>query len=121
MQGQGGGRTDPETEHGPSHQSSTELQTEDRLSASGVAVTGHPFAQKKNITPSPTPYSETNSKSISSCCETYSQETSRSPFWPIRQWIFGKQKKHKPHKLKMVSGFRHINCFVSVSVKNMKT
>lgn len=57
--------------HGTSHQSSTKLRTEGSLSASGAAVTGQPFAQKKNVTASPTPYSETSSKSISSCCETY--------------------------------------------------
>lgn len=100
--GPGRGGTEPDTERGRSLRSSAKLRVEDGLPAGGAAVTGHPFAQKKNVTPPPTPYSETNSKSISSCCETYSQETSRSPFWPIRQWIFGKHKKHKPHKLKMV-------------------
>lgn len=76
----GGQDRAPRRSCGTSHRASTKPQMADGLSAWGTAVTGRLLAQKKNVSPSPTPHPETNSKTISSCRETYSQETSRSPF-----------------------------------------
>ena len=86
--------------------------------ASGTTAAGHPFAHETNVTPCPTPYSETNSRSLFlPYCESRSRETSRSPFWPVGQWFF--EKSQNPEE-KWYMEFHHVDCFLRITV-DMKT